>query len=102
MLVVVVVLDGCVVDCCVVVPSLRSRGGSSAAASVEIPSRISITIRSRRAAISGGELGVHGALKDMAEALSSAALVAMLGVVTASDLRTRLIPDWALLAGVAM
>jgi leader peptidase (prepilin peptidase) / N-methyltransferase len=50
----------------------------------------------------GGELQGHGALNDMAAALLDASLVALLGVVTLSDLRMRLVPDGALLASLAM
>lgn len=38
----------------------------------------------------------------MAAALLDAALIALLGVVTVSDLRTRLVPDGPLLAGVLL
>ena len=38
----------------------------------------------------------HGALNDMAAAVLDVSLVALLGIVTVSDLRTRLIPDGAL------
>jgi leader peptidase (prepilin peptidase) / N-methyltransferase len=48
----------------------------------------------------GGELRSHGALNDMAAAVLDASLVALLGVVTVSDLRTRLVPDGALLASL--
>ena len=48
----------------------------------------------------GGELQVHGALNDMAAAVLDASLLALLGVVTVSDLRTRLVPDGALLASL--
>jgi leader peptidase (prepilin peptidase) / N-methyltransferase len=48
----------------------------------------------------GGELRGHGALNDMAAAVLDASLVALLGVVTVSDLRTRLVPDGALLASL--
>jgi hypothetical protein len=51
-----------------------------------------MTISSRLAAI-WGELRRHGALNDMAAVLLDASLVVLLGVVTVSDLRTRLIPD---------
>jgi leader peptidase (prepilin peptidase) / N-methyltransferase len=46
----------------------------------------------------GGELRGHGALNDMAAAVLDASLVALLCVVTVSDLRTRLVPDRAMLA----
>ncbi len=36
----------------------------------------------------------------MAAALLDASLVALLGIVTVSDLRTRLVPDWALAASL--
>ena len=48
----------------------------------------------------GGELQVHGALNDMAAAVLDVSLLALLGVVTVSDLRTRLVPDGALLASL--
>jgi leader peptidase (prepilin peptidase) / N-methyltransferase len=48
---------------------------------------------SRRLAAIGGELGRHGALNDMAAALLECSLVALLAIVTVSDLRTRLVPD---------
>ena len=48
----------------------------------------------------GGELRSHGALNDMAAAVLDASLVALLGVVTVSDLHTRLVPDRAMLAGL--
>ena len=38
----------------------------------------------------------HGALNDMAAAVLDVCLVALLGIVTVSDLRSRLIPDGAL------
>jgi leader peptidase (prepilin peptidase)/N-methyltransferase len=38
----------------------------------------------------------------MAAALLDASLVALLGVVTVSDLHTRLVPDWALVAGLVL
>jgi leader peptidase (prepilin peptidase) / N-methyltransferase len=44
----------------------------------------------------------HEALNHMAAAVLDTSLVAMLGVVTVSDLRTRLIPDAALAAGLAV
>ena len=44
----------------------------------------------------------HWALNDMAAVALDASLVALLGVVTVSDLRTRLIPDAALAAGLAV
>jgi leader peptidase (prepilin peptidase) / N-methyltransferase len=50
----------------------------------------------------GGEAGGHGALNDMAAAALDASLVALLGIVTVSDLRTRLVPDTALAAGLAI
>jgi leader peptidase (prepilin peptidase) / N-methyltransferase len=40
-----------------------------------------------------GEVRRHGALNDMAAVLLDASFVLLLGVVTISDLRTRLIPD---------
>jgi leader peptidase (prepilin peptidase) / N-methyltransferase len=48
----------------------------------------------------GGELWPHGALKDMAAALLDASLVAMLAIVTISDLRSRIVPDRVLAAAV--
>ena len=51
---------------------------------------------------SGGEVGGHGALNDMAAVVLDASLFALLGVVTLSDLRTRLIPDAALVAGLGI
>lgn len=48
----------------------------------------------------GGELRSHGALNDMAAAALDASLVALLGVVTVSDLRTRRVPDRAMLTGL--
>jgi leader peptidase (prepilin peptidase) / N-methyltransferase len=50
----------------------------------------------------GGEAGGHGALNDMAAAALDASLVALLGIVTVSDLRTRLIPDAVLAAGLCV
>ena len=51
----------------------------------------------------GGEsLECHAALNDMAAALLDAWLVLLLAVVTLSDLRTRLISDRALLAGLGV
>jgi len=51
-------------------------------------------------------VGRHGSLNDMAAALLDASLVVLLGVVTVSDLRTRLVPDaplaLALVAALAM
>jgi leader peptidase (prepilin peptidase) / N-methyltransferase len=44
----------------------------------------------------------HWALNDMAAAVLDASLVVLLGVVTASDLRTRLVPDGPLAAGLAL
>ena len=44
----------------------------------------------------------HGALNDMAAALLDASLVALLGVVTVSDLRTRLVPDGPLVLGLLL
>jgi len=38
----------------------------------------------------------------MAAALLDVSLVALLGVVTVSDLRTRLVPDWALVVSLAL
>jgi leader peptidase (prepilin peptidase)/N-methyltransferase len=38
----------------------------------------------------------------MAAGLLDASLVLLLGVVTVTDLRTRLVPDWPLLTGVAL
>jgi leader peptidase (prepilin peptidase) / N-methyltransferase len=49
-----------------------------------------------------GEVRSHGALNDMAAALLDASLILMLGVVTVSDLRTRLVPDAPLVLGLAM
>ena len=51
---------------------------------------------------SGGEVGGHWALNDMAAVALDASLVALLGVVTVSDLRTRLIPDAALVAALGI
>jgi leader peptidase (prepilin peptidase) / N-methyltransferase len=50
----------------------------------------------------GGEEAGQGALNDMAAALLDASLVALLGVVTLSDLRARLVPDAALGASLAV
>jgi leader peptidase (prepilin peptidase) / N-methyltransferase len=50
----------------------------------------------------GGELQVHGALNDMAAAVLDVSLLALLGVVTVSDLRTRLVPDGPLLASLLL
>lgn len=44
----------------------------------------------------------HGALNDMAAVLLDASLVALLGVVTVSDLRTRLVPDGPLVLGLLL
>jgi leader peptidase (prepilin peptidase)/N-methyltransferase len=44
----------------------------------------------------------HEALNHMAATVLDTALVAMLGVVTVSDLRERLVPDAALAAGLAV
>ena len=44
----------------------------------------------------------HWALNDMAAVALDASLVALLGVVTVSDLRTRLIPDAALAVGLGV
>jgi leader peptidase (prepilin peptidase) / N-methyltransferase len=49
-----------------------------------------------------GELGGHGALNDMAAALLDASLVVLLGVVTVSDLRTRLVPDGPLAVSLVL
>ncbi len=49
-----------------------------------------------------GEVRRHGALNDMAAALLDASLVFLLGVVTISDLRTRLIPDPPLAASLGL
>ena len=49
-----------------------------------------------------GRVWRHGALNDMAAALLDASLVALLAVVTVSDLRTRLVPDRALVAGLVV
>jgi leader peptidase (prepilin peptidase) / N-methyltransferase len=49
-----------------------------------------------------GEVRGHGALNDMAAALLDASLVLLLGVVTISDLRTRLIPDGPLAASLGL
>jgi leader peptidase (prepilin peptidase) / N-methyltransferase len=88
------------------VPSRSACGGTRAAARVESPSRISITINSRRAAISsssklieagrGEEIGTHAASNDMAAALADASLLALLLTVSVADLRARLVPDRAL------
>src|SRR3954451_18430659 len=102
------VAAGAVVVACVVVPvvspRLSVRWGNNAAASVERPSRTSITISRRRAAIGlyGGEVGRHGSLNDMAAALLDASLVVMLGVVTVSDLRKRLVPDGPLVVSLGL
>jgi leader peptidase (prepilin peptidase) / N-methyltransferase len=50
----------------------------------------------------GGEEAGQGALNDMAAALLDASLVALLGVVTLSDLRTRQVPDAAIGASLAV
>ena len=50
----------------------------------------------------GGEAGGHGALNDMAAAALDASLVVLLGVVTVSDMRTRLVPDAPLAVGVCV
>jgi leader peptidase (prepilin peptidase)/N-methyltransferase len=50
----------------------------------------------------GGEAEGHGALNDMAAAALDASLVALLGVVTVTDLRTRLVPDVALAVGMCV
>ena len=44
----------------------------------------------------------HAALNDMADALLAASLIALLALVTITDLRARVIPDWALIAAVAI
>jgi leader peptidase (prepilin peptidase)/N-methyltransferase len=49
-----------------------------------------------------GEVRRHGALNDMAAALLDASLVFLLGVVTISDLRTRLIPDRPLASSLGL
>ena len=47
-------------------------------------------------------MGHHGALNDMAAAVLDASLIVLLGAVTVSDLRTRLVPDGALVASIAV
>ena len=84
-----------------VVPPRSACWGTRAAASVDSPSRMSITMSRRRAAIRG-EVERHGALNDMAAVVLDASLVALLGVVAVSDLRTRLVPDSALAASLAV
>jgi leader peptidase (prepilin peptidase)/N-methyltransferase len=49
-----------------------------------------------------GEVRRHGALNDMAAALLDASFVLLLGVVTISDLRTRLIPDGPLAVSLGL
>jgi leader peptidase (prepilin peptidase) / N-methyltransferase len=49
-----------------------------------------------------GEVRRHGALNDMAAALLDASLVLLLGVVTVSDLRTRLVPDGPLVLSLVL
>ena len=49
-----------------------------------------------------GEVRRHGALNDMAAALLDASFVLLLGVVTISDLRTRLIPNGPLGASLGL
>jgi leader peptidase (prepilin peptidase) / N-methyltransferase len=49
-----------------------------------------------------GEVGLHGALHDMAAGFLDASLVLLLVVVAISDLRTRLVPDGPLLAGLTL
>jgi leader peptidase (prepilin peptidase) / N-methyltransferase len=58
-------------------------------------------VPSSRLAGGGEEAGAHLALNDMAAAFLDASLLAMLAAVTLSDLRTRLIPDRFLVAGLA-
>jgi leader peptidase (prepilin peptidase)/N-methyltransferase len=54
------------------------------------------------AVLEGERHWFHGALNDMAAAVLEVSLIALLAVVTVSDLRTRLVPDAPLAAGLCV